>query len=81
MNQGSFTNAAQMLSPFSVRTLTGGCRHMLVLDFCRQWFSAWVSSFESLVEIRFSALTSDLVIQNLHFQLPFPQVILVHIEV
>lgn len=47
----------------------------------RQWFSAWVPSLESLVEIRFSALASDLVIQNLHFQLPFPQAIHMHIKV
>ena len=29
MNQGSFTNAALILSPFSVRTLTGACGRML----------------------------------------------------
>ena len=81
MNQGSFTNAALILSPFSVQTLTGGCGHMLAQDFFRQWFSSWVPSLESLVEIRFSALASDLVIQNLHFQLPFPQVIHIHIKV
>ena len=81
MNRGSFTEAALIPSPFSVQTLVGACGHVLFQHFFRRWFSTLVSSLESLVEIRFSGPTSDLMIQNLHFNLYFPQVIPMHIKV
>lgn len=81
MNWGSFINATLIPPPFSVQALSGGCHHVLLQHFFRQWFSTLVPSSGSLVAIRISGLTSDLVIQNLHFNLYFPQVIPMHVQV